>query len=62
VHGVREALDELTVHATAAALVGVRGVGEAVAQHPFAARERWTDEIVDVYLTRAEHEQRSAVG
>ena len=46
------------IDAAAAALVGVRGIGEAIAQHPLAARQRRPDEIVHVYLARAEHQQR----
>jgi len=44
-----------------AALVGVRRVGEAVAQHPVAARERWPDHVFDVLAPRREHQQRLAV-
>ena len=58
VHGMRDLVDELAIDAAAAALVGVRRIGEAVAQHPLAARERGTDQVVDVHLARAEHEQR----
>src|SRR5690349_8004668 len=58
VHGVRDLIDELAVDAASAALVGMRGIGEAITQHPFAARERGTDEVVDVHLARTEHEQR----
>ena len=50
-------VDELAIDSAAAALVGVRRIGEAVAQHPFAARQRGTDQVVDVHLARAEHEQ-----
>ena len=46
VHGARELLDPLRTHAAPAALIGARGVGEAVADHPVAARQRRTDEIV----------------
>ena len=55
---LRELIDEPAIDAASAALVGVRRVGEAIAQHPFAARQRRADEVVDVHLARAEHEQR----
>ena len=37
VHRVRQRLDQRRIDATAAALVGARGVGEAIAYHPLAA-------------------------
>ena len=39
VHGLREVFDECAVDTTAPALVRVRGIGEAIAQHPLAARQ-----------------------
>ena len=48
-------------HAVAAALVGVGRVGEAVAQHPVAARERRADHLLEVLAPRREHEQRLGV-
>ena len=62
VHGLREVFDECAVDTPSPALVGVRGIGEAIAQHPLAARQRGPDEIVHVYLPRAEHQQRFAGG
>ena len=57
VHGLREVVDELAVDTATAALVGMRRIGEAVTQHPLAARQRRPDEVVDVHLARAEHQQ-----
>ena len=62
VHRVRDLVDELAIDAASAALVGMRRIREAIAQHPLAARERRPDEIVDVHLARAEHEQRFGRG
>ena len=45
----------------AAALVGVGRVGEPVAEHPVAARERGSDHAVEMLAPRCEHEQRLAV-
>ena len=48
-------------HAVPAALVGVRRVGEAVAEHPVAPRERRPDHELEVLAPRREHQQRLAV-
>jgi len=53
--------DERAVDAVPAALVGMRRVGEAVAQHPVAARERRPDHVLDVFAPRREHQQRLGV-
>ena len=51
----------VAVDAVAAALVGVRRVGEAIAQHPVAARERRPDHAIEMLAPRREHQQRLAV-
>ena len=58
VHGLRQALDELGIHAAAASLVGAGGIGEAIADHPLAARQRRADEVADVQRAGGEHQQR----
>src|SRR5581483_12463282 len=46
--------DALQRHAMAAALVGERRIGVAIAQHPIAARERRTYHLLDVLASRRE--------
>jgi len=62
VHGVRDLVDEPAIDSAAATLIGMRRIGESVAEHPLAASERRTDEVVDVHLARAKHEQRFSGG
>ncbi len=57
-HGRGEALDEGGIDAAPAPLVGARRIGEAVADHPLAARERRTYEVLEVQRAGSEHEQR----
>uniref|UniRef100_A0A0S6YYI3 Uncharacterized protein n=1 Tax=Mizugakiibacter sediminis TaxID=1475481 RepID=A0A0S6YYI3_9GAMM len=48
--------------AAAAALVGVAGVGEAVAQHPAARRQRGPDHLAHQLRARGEHQQQFRLG
>ena len=48
------------VEAAAAALVGEGGVGEAVAQHGVAARQRRLDDVLEVVAPRRKDQQRLA--
>ena len=47
--------------AVASALVGIGGIGEAVTEHPVAARQRRPDHLFHVLAARREHEQRFGV-
>jgi hypothetical protein len=58
VHASLELAQEFSRDEMAAALVGVGRVGEAIAQHPIAARERRFDDLHDVLAARREHQQR----
>jgi hypothetical protein len=58
VHQLLERLDHAGGHAAAAALVGVGGVAEAVADDPRARAQRGLDERAHVVAPRGEHHQR----
>src|SRR5262249_44937239 len=58
VYGPGESIDETHIHTAAASLVGTRGVGEAIAYHPFPACQRRRDYALYVLRARGEHEQR----
>ena len=50
--------DEVRVQPAAAALVGIAGIGEAVADHPGAALQRRQDRLAHVLRARGEHQQQ----
>ena len=54
--------DQSEVKPTPGALVGVAGIGEAVAHHPGAARERGQHRFGDVLRARGEHQQQFGFG
>src|SRR5580700_6744577 len=58
VHGRCKFLDEARLHTPAAALIGARSVGEAVADDPNAFGERGPNPIVEMNVAGGEHEQR----
>ena len=59
--GVRngcQVFDVTGIQAPSAALIGAAGVGETIAQHPFAARQRGLDALRHVCGTCGEHQQQ----
>src|SRR6185437_14188341 len=57
-HEPLEGGDRLAVEAAAAALIGVRGIAEAVAQHPAARGEARLDHLAHVARAVGEHRDR----
>ena len=61
-HALFEFGDEIRGQPAAAALVGVAGIGEAVADHPGATRQRRLDGFAHVLRPRGEHQQQFGFG
>ena len=57
VHRRCERLDAGRINATPVALVGARGIREAIADHPLAARQRRSNQVLQVDAARREHQQ-----
>ena len=53
-HPAFERGDELQIQSPPAALIGVAGIGEAIAQHPGAAFQRGCDRLAHVLRTRGD--------
>ncbi|MNJ70607.1 hypothetical protein D3C77_670810 [compost metagenome] len=60
-HEVLKHGDPRLAHTTPTALIGVSGIGEAIAKHHLAGRQRWADDLIQVLRAGGEHQQQFGI-